>query len=68
MDDKNLLVSLIFFAWGGISIVSPTTILRFRAWLSKKVYDADYKFSQKTIKIQRFLGVLFIIIGLFFVF
>lgn len=66
MTDNNLLPSLIFIIWGGLSILKPELVLKFRAWLAKKIYAADYKFSQKTITIQRFFGILFILIGLVF--
>ncbi len=65
MDIEQLVVSIIFLLWGGIAVLMPEKILQFRTWTTKKIYGADFKPSKRTVQIERFLGIVFIMFGIF---
>lgn len=65
MDMQQLIMSMIFLVWGITTTIVPEKILKFRTWTTKIVYGADFKPSKRTVKIQRFLGIIFILFGIF---
>ena len=63
MEPGKILTGLMFLTIGGINVVKPSVFIDYQKWVSKKLYGAEYKPSVKTYKIQKLLGVIFVLIG-----
>lgn len=64
MNIGKSLVGFVFLVFGIINLVKPEIYLNFQKRIFKTIYGASFKPSEKTIKINKFFGVFFIILGL----
>lgn len=60
----ELITGYLFLVLGGFSAIRPDLFLKFRVWMAKKVYGAQFHPSEKTHSVQRIIGVIFVIIAL----
>lgn len=59
-----MIAGLILLTVGLVSIIRPEIILRYRIWVAKKLYGADYKPSKRTFQVQKVFGLAFVILGI----
>lgn len=63
MTDK-LVPGIFIFTVGGFYVVRADLILKFQIWVSRKVYGLKIEPSERTYKMYRFVGALFMVMGL----
>jgi hypothetical protein len=59
-------IGLLFALLGFAQFAWPKKAFALRAYLYKKIYDARVKGSQRTYTIYRIIGIIFLLMGLFF--
>ena len=64
MEIGKLIAGLVFLAFGGINVFKPEIYIKYQKWLFKTFYKATFTPSVKTIRINKFIGIVFILIGL----
>lgn len=52
-----------FVIVGLLNLVKPTLVLNLKVFMANHIYGAELKPSDKTLKIQRVLGIIFLILG-----
>ena len=61
---ESQIVGFILLVAGGLMAVRPDILMRFQIWTQRIIMGAKYEPSQRTYKITRFMGVLFVLLGL----
>ena len=61
---ESQIVGFILLVAGGLMAVRPDILMRFQIWTQRIIMGAKYEPSQRTYKIIRFMGVLFVLLGL----
>ena len=61
---ESKIVGFILLVAGGLMVVKPDILIRFQIWTQRVIMGAKYEPSQRTYKIARFIGVLFVLLGL----
>ena len=61
---ESKIVGFILLVAGGLMVVRPDILIRFQIWTQRVIMGAKYEPSQRTYKIARFIGVLFVLLGL----
>jgi len=61
---ESKIVGFILLVAGGLMVVRPDILIRFQIWTQRVIMGAKYEPSQRTYKITRFIGVLFVLLGL----
>ncbi len=64
MEIGKLITGFVFLAFGGLNAVKPEVYIKYQKWIFKTVYGAAFIPSAKTIKINKFMGVVFVLMGL----
>ncbi len=64
MNEKNLVIGVLFLIWGGVSLLRPEIIIKFRQLIAKKIFGVKYETSARTLVVQRIMGLLFIAVAL----
>ncbi|OGM29021.1 hypothetical protein A2801_04070 [Candidatus Woesebacteria bacterium RIFCSPHIGHO2_01_FULL_41_10] len=60
-------VGFVFVIYGGLNVVMPKELFRFRANIAKSLFSITYKASKKTYKTYQILGALYMLIGFLFI-
>jgi len=61
---ESKIVGFILLVIGGLNVARPDILIRFQIWTQRIIMGAKYEPSQRTYKITRFIGVLFVLLGL----
>ena len=64
MELEPLIIGLLFMILGGITVVRPDFLIRLQIWTQEKVMGAQYIPGERTYKVARIMGALFMFIGL----
>lgn len=64
MEWGRVVTGFILVVVGGINVVKPAIMVELQRWISQNIYGAEYKPSAKTYKVQKLLGIFFLIMGL----
>ncbi len=63
MKIGQLIIGFVFLAFGGLNVVKPEIYIKYQKWIFKTIYRASFVPSDKTIKINRLMGVVIVLIG-----
>lgn len=63
-----VIIGLIFLVLGVLSIVKPEVAWNVRTFIGRKVFGISYKASDRTYRWFRIVGVVYILIGLMFLY
>ena len=61
---EQYIVGLIFLVFGGMNVVRPDLMVRFQVWTQRVIMGAQYVPSERTYKVNRIFGVVFVLLGL----
>jgi len=61
---EQYIVGFIFLVFGGMNVVRPDFMVRFQVWTQRVIMGAQYIPSERTYKVNRIFGVLFVLLGL----
>lgn len=64
MELEQLFVGFILFVFGGLMAIKPKVYLKLQIWMQKKIMGANYDPSQRTAKIVKLIGLIFVVLGL----
>lgn len=64
MITEQTLIGFVMLSIGGLYVVRPDIVLRYRVWSQKVFMGAKYKPTKRTHKIIQAIGVIFMILGL----
>jgi len=57
-------VGFVFLLLGGMNVVRPDIMVRFQVWTQRAIMGAQYIPSERTYKVNRIFGAIFLFIGL----
>lgn len=60
---ESKIIGFILLVVGGFLVVRADIFMRFQIWTQRIIMGAKYEPSQRTYKITRFIGVLFVLLG-----
>ena len=61
---EQYIVGFIFLVFGGMNVVRPDLMVRFQVWSQRVIMGAQYVPSERTYKVNRIFGVVFVLLGL----
>ena len=61
---EQYIVGFIFLVFGGMNVVRPDLMVRFQVWSQRVIMGAQYVPSERTYKVNRMFGVVFVLLGL----
>jgi len=61
---EQYIVGFIFLVFGGMNVVRPDLMVRFQVWTQRVIMGAQYVPSERTYKVNRIFGVVFVLLGL----
>lgn len=61
---ESQIVGLILLIVGGLNVVRPELLLRFQTWSQRVIMGAKYEPGQRTYKVVRIIGAVFMVLGL----
>ena len=64
---EQYIVGFVLLVFGGLNVVRPDLMVRFQVWSQRVIMGAQYVPSERTYKVNRMFGVLFVLPGLFVV-
>jgi hypothetical protein len=60
----NIVIGFLFVVLGGLSVVDPKKAWSIRTYIGRKFFGVTYKPSKKTFQLYKYLGIVYIVIGL----
>ena len=61
---EQYIVGFVLLVFGGMNVVRPDLMVRFQVWSQRVIMGAQYVPSERTYKVNRIFGVLFVLLGL----
>jgi len=61
---EQYIVGFVLLVFGGLNVVRPDLMVRFQVWSQRVIMGAQYVPSERTYKVNRIFGVLFVLLGL----
>ena len=62
--DQQTIIGFLFLVFGGLNVLRPDLMVRFQVWSQRVVMGAQYIPSERTYKVNRMFGVVFVLLGL----
>ena len=64
MESGKIIVGFILLIFGLLNVVKPEIYINFQTYIFKTIYGATFKPSEKTVRINKYFGFLFVLLGL----
>ena len=61
---EQYIVGVVLLVFGGLNVVRPDLMVRFQVWSQRVIMGAQYVPSERTYKVNRIFGALFVLLGL----
>ena len=61
---EQYIVGFVLLVFGGLNVVRPDLMVRFQVWSQRVIMGAQYVPSERTYKVNRMFGVVFVLLGL----
>ena len=61
---EQYIVGFVLLVFGGMNVVRPDLMVRFQVWSQRVIMGAQYVPSERTYKVNRMFGVVFVLLGL----
>jgi len=64
MELGRLLVGFLLLVLGGVNVTRPELMVKYHVWNHKKILGAKLTPSARTYKVQQYIGIFYVILGL----